>query len=188
MTIYLALLRGINVGTKNRIKMDALQLVFEEIGLDSVQTYIQSGNVLFTSDSEETALRERIEGAVFKKFGITAPVILRTAAEMHSVIEKLPFSIREIAQAQAANTEGESLYVYLMHELPDPAKIDALQQFAGGDRFCEQGRNIYLLLSQSIRNSKLALQIQRLSTATTARNWNTILKLYKMMQTMLDED
>ena len=181
MTIYLALLRGINVGTKNRIKMDALQLVFEEIGLDSVQTYIQSGNVLFTSDSEETALRERIEG-------ITAPVILRTAAEIHDVIEQLPFTVREIAQAQAANTEGESLYVYLMHELPDPAKIDALQQFAGGDRFCEQGRNIYLLLSQSIRNSKLALQIQRLSTATTARNWNTILKLYKMMQTMLDED
>ena len=113
---------------------------------------------------------------------------MRTAAEIHDVIEQLPFTVREIAQAQAANTEGESLYVYLMHELPDPAKIDALQQFAGGDRFCEQGRNIYLLLSQSIRNSKLALQIQRLSTATTARNWNTILKLYKMMQTMLDED
>ena len=188
MTIYLALLRGINVGTKNRIEMDALQSVFEEIGLDSVQTYIQSGNVLFTSDSEETALRERIEGAVFKKFGITAPVILRTVAEMHSVIEQLPFSIREIAQAQAANGEGESLYVYLMHEQPDPAKIDALERFVGEDRFCAQGRNIYLLLSQSIRNSKLALQIQRLGTATTARNWNTMLKLYKMMQTMVDDN
>lgn len=92
--------------------MDALQLVFEEIGLDSVQTYIQSGNVLFTSDSEETALRERIEGAVFKKFGITAPVILRTAAEIHDVIEQLPFTVREIAQAQAANTEGRA-FMYI---------------------------------------------------------------------------
>lgn len=61
-----------------------------------------------------------------------------------------------------------------MHELPDPAKIDALQQFAGGDRFCEQAA-IFIFCSQSIRNSKLALQIQRFSTANhrTELEYNT---------------
>ena len=181
MTQYLALLRGINVGTKNRIKMDALRQMLEGIGLEDVQTYLQSGNVIFSSDGEEQILRRQIEDGIFQTFGITAPAIIRTKEELRGVIDGLPFTVREIAQAQTANTDGESLYVYFLDMPPDAAAIGALERFADGDRFFVGECGVYLLVTQSIRHSKLAARIQTLGAAVTARNWNTVLKLYQLM-------
>ena len=95
MTIYIALLRGINVGGKNIIKMSDLKRVFEGIGLYEVQTYIQSGNVLFKSNEEEEALRMKIEHEIAKVFGFSVPVILRTATELKQIIRNCPFSEEE---------------------------------------------------------------------------------------------
>lgn len=75
-TVYIALLRGINVGGKNMIKMADLKRTFEALGLGRVQTYIQSGNVLFDSDEEEKTLRDRIEREIEAVFGFSVSVIL----------------------------------------------------------------------------------------------------------------
>ncbi|HEX9024877.1 MAG TPA: DUF1697 domain-containing protein, partial [Clostridium sp.] len=79
MTVYIALLRGINVGGKNIIKMNDLKRVFESIGLIEVQTYIQSGNVLFKSSDEKEMLLNKIEREIKNVFGFSVTVILRTS-------------------------------------------------------------------------------------------------------------
>jgi uncharacterized protein (DUF1697 family) len=117
MTIYIALLRGINVGGKNKIKMADLKQVFETIGLCEVQTYIQSGNVLFKSNEREEELRKKIEQAIEKTFGFTVSVILRTAEELECIIGNCPFSEEEVLEAEASS-EVESLYVSLMANAP----------------------------------------------------------------------
>lgn len=77
MTVYIALLRGINVGGKNIIKMNDLKKVFESIGLNEVQTYIQSGNVLFKSSEENELLLKKIEHEIEKVFGFSVTVIIK---------------------------------------------------------------------------------------------------------------
>ncbi|MDF2677276.1 MAG: hypothetical protein K0Q97_1594, partial [Bacillota bacterium] len=86
MTIYIALLRGINVGGKNVIKMAELKRAFEEIELCEVKTYIQSGNVLFKSNQEEELLRKKIEMKIEENFGFSIIVVLRTIAELEQII------------------------------------------------------------------------------------------------------
>ncbi|WP_330587884.1 DUF1697 domain-containing protein [Anaerocolumna sedimenticola] len=117
MIIYLALLRGINVGGKNIIKMADLKRVFEAIGLCDVKTYIQSGNVLFKSDEKEEVLSDKIEHEIEAVFGIPAKVILRTSKEFKQIILNCPFSQDEIAEAENLS-EAESLYVALLARTP----------------------------------------------------------------------
>jgi uncharacterized protein (DUF1697 family) len=178
MTRYIALLRGINVGAANRIRMDDLKRVFVNAGFMNVETYIQSGNVLFSSDAPEEGAREKIRLALENDAGIHTVVVLRTAEEMDKILRNSPYSANEIAAAQAANTEGESFHVCL---LPFPPAAAALGSLASvpleGDAFAVVGREVYLLLSRSIRVSKLAVRAQKVLAETTVRNWNTIVKL-----------
>lgn len=74
---YIAFLRGVNVGGKNIIKMADLKLLFVNLGMNDVSTYIQSGNVLFSSDKDETVLTEELETAIEKTFSMSVPVIIR---------------------------------------------------------------------------------------------------------------
>ncbi len=182
---YLALLRGINVGTSGRIRMDALKRLLEEAGFRDVETYIQSGNVLFSSDSSQAAARETIERALKDGAAITTKAVLRTVQDMKAMIRNCPFSEYEIAEAQAKNTEGESFFVCLLPQEPDAQtllKLSAVE--AQDDVFVVLGRDIYLLLSQSIRTSKLAIRLQKLFPDMTVRNWNTITKLNELAQRM----
>jgi uncharacterized protein (DUF1697 family) len=178
MVRYLALLRGINVGTSGRIRMDALKLLIENAGFARVSTYIQSGNVLFDSDLPEQAAKEAIEHALKEDAGITTTAVLRTAEELDALIRNCPFSAEEIATSQAENAEGESFYVCLLKQLPSE---QALIQLASAppekDAYVISGRTVYLLLLQGIRNSKLAIRLQRAFPDATMRNWNTITKL-----------
>ena len=89
---HLALLRGINVGGKNKLPMKDLREMFVEAGCENVQTYIQSGNVIFrASDSVSARVPARITAQVAKRFGYNAPVMLRTAAQLRAVISSNPF-------------------------------------------------------------------------------------------------
>ncbi|WP_442598727.1 DUF1697 domain-containing protein [Neobacillus sp. D3-1R] len=117
MAIYVALLRGINVGGKNIIKMADLKHTFETIGLSRVKTYIQSGNVLFESEKEEITLRNQLENKIQEVFGLSVPITLRTADEFKLVAENCPFTDAEISAAEAS-AEGESLYVAFLTEEP----------------------------------------------------------------------
>ncbi len=182
--IYIALLRGINVGGKNRIKMADLKQVFEEAQLCEVQTYIQSGNVLFKSNELEEPLRKKIEQAIENSFGFHVSVILRTADELESIISNCPFSQEKILEAEASS-EGESLYVSLMANVPQQENLESLKAYSSeNDKYHIKGREVFLLFSNSIRNSKLANNLHKLEVSATVRNWKTINKLAQLARAM----
>src|SRR6202045_4645165 len=95
MTVIISMLRGVNVGGHNKIKMDALRALYESIKLREAQTYVQSGNVILRTDERDIArLAKRIEDGIVRKLGFRPDVILRTATEMREVIARNPFAKR----------------------------------------------------------------------------------------------
>ncbi|EFM11670.1 protein of unknown function DUF1697 [Paenibacillus curdlanolyticus YK9] len=188
MTVYIALLRGINVGGKNKIKMADLREALEGLGLSKVQTYIQSGNILFESNEDEATLRVRIEQEVEKSFQITLSVIIRTSEQLNAIAANCPFTEEQLATA-AATCEGESLYVTMLQEKPDSDKLDKLQQYQTADeQYRLADRDVYLLFGRSIRNAKLAVQVEKLGVPTTTRNWNTINKLVQLAKERVEQE
>lgn len=180
MTTYIALLRGINVGGKNRIKMTDLKQMFEGIGLRQVQTYIQSGNVLFLAAEEESALRQRIEHEFERFFGFAVIVVLRKSEELEQMINSCPFSQDVIAAAEAAS-ETESLYVALLSQAPLLENSEKVLAYRSNNDQCHiDGRNVFLLFHHSIRDSKLANNLHKLDVPMTVRNWKTIKKLAQL--------
>ena len=182
MQTYLALLRGVNVGASNRIKMEDLRKAMEADGFSCVETYIQSGNVLFDSAQEEQALTARLESLLQTTFGYSGAVVLRTKSELAGLIQSLPFSDAEIAAAEAENTDSEILHVCLFPALPEEFANRLSKVDSGGDRFVISGRDVYLLLRRSIRLSKLAIALQKPADRGTARNWNTMTALHQMAE------
>lgn len=184
MTVYIALLRGINVGGKNIIKMADLKQVFESIGLCEVKTYIQSGNVLFKSDETEELLCEKIEHEIETVFGISVKIILRTSTELEQIILNCPFSKDEVTEAETLS-KVESLYVALLKHNPLKEKIESIDVYRSeSDKYHILGRDVYLLFYNSIRNSKLANNLHRLNVPTTVRNWKTLSKLVELAKAM----
>ncbi|MBQ4899778.1 DUF1697 domain-containing protein [Paenibacillus sp. Marseille-P2973] len=184
MRIYVALLRGINVGGKNKIKMADLRAELEKIGLTRVQTYIQSGNVLFESEKDEPSLRQDLERMIEAVFGIKLTVMLRTAEEVKGIVEQCPFPEELVAEA-AATRVGESLHVAMLTEPPAPAGVDKLEAVERGtDLYIIAGRDVYLLFRDSIRDSKLAANLHKLGVEATVRNWKTMNKLVELAEGM----
>ncbi|HEY4391871.1 MAG TPA: DUF1697 domain-containing protein [Paenibacillus sp.] len=182
MAIYIALLRGINVGGKNKIKMADLKRILTESGLKRVQTYIQSGNVLFESDETEGVLRQHIEQQIETAFGFPISVVLRTEQELRAIAAKCPFTEEQIAAADAAS-DTESLYVAFLMDIPADQDLERLSKYeTDQEQYHVLGRDIYLLFSDSVRNSKLAVQIQKLSSPSTVRNWKTFNKLLSLAE------
>lgn len=182
MNTYVALLRGINVGTKNRIKMADLKQFFESLGYVDVNTYIQSGNVIFkSSEDEEELIIDKIEVAFEEQFGFSSNIILRSSKELRDIIRNCPFLESEIAEAKAT-AEGECFYVSLMKYVPSQDKIKLLDNYEDEtNKYKIIGRDVFLLFSKSIRNSKLANNLGKLDAPSTVRNWNTINKLVSML-------
>ena len=182
--VFIALLRSINVSGKNMMKMAALKAALEEAGLDAVQTYIQSGNVLFRSQQNEAALRLLIENTIQAQFRFAVPVVLRTAAELDSLIGNLPFTDDEILKAQA-DTDAEVLYAALLNDTPSTERVAQIEKYKNaGEQMVVAGRDVYLLFSDSIRSSKLASHLVKLDESATTRNWKTILKLSELAKAM----
>jgi uncharacterized protein (DUF1697 family) len=177
MSIYIALLRGINVSGQRLIKMGDLKRVFESLGLRRVQTYIQSGNVLFESDEAEAPLRQRIEQEIEAVFGFAVPVVLRTAGELAQILAGCPWAAGD-------------RYVALLAEAPSQAGIDRLLAYKSEiDEFRIAGREVYLLLRQGAGRTKLTNNLleQKLGVAATTRNWQTLQKLAAMGKAMMVE-
>src|SRR5207302_10877912 len=100
MAVIISMLRGVNVGGHNKIKMDALRELYQSLKLRDAQTYVQSGNVIFRTDERDISrLAKRIEAGIERKFGFRPHVILRTTAEMEEVIARNPFVKRRGIEA-----------------------------------------------------------------------------------------
>lgn len=179
---YAAFFRGINVGGKNIVKMAELKRLFETLGFKNAKTYIQSGNVVFETDKNIGALATEISKEFSVAFGFESSVTLRSSKEMADMIKELPFSNEEIAAAQASNSDVEHLYVFLLDHVPPEAEIVKLcEEYGGNDKLRTAKSELYLLCCGSIRDSKLAASLGKLSVASTARNWKTINKIYQLM-------
>ncbi len=176
-TPYVALLRGINVGGKNKLPMSDLRALFAEAGCEDVQTYIQSGNVLFRAEPGVAAtLPETIAARIADRFGYRTPVVLRSAAELDAVIRNNPF----IAQGASE----DELHVYFLAGKPDAARVAALDpDRSPPDTFAVRGQEVYLRLPHGMGRTKLTNDYidRTLRTTSTARNWRTVTKLRAMM-------
>src|ERR1700704_894959 len=96
MAVIISMLRGVNVGGHNMIKMDALRALYESLGLRDAQTYVQSGNVVFRTQGRDLALIwKKIENGIERTFGFRPSVIVRTDSEMRDVIARNPFANRD---------------------------------------------------------------------------------------------
>lgn len=172
MAVYIALLRGINVGGKNIIKMADLKKLFESLGLLNAKTYIQSGNIVFQSNADEHTLRQRIEAGITATFGFNVPVVLRTAKEIDNVIKRIPYSVED--RCKVYSPEFDTFYFAFFISSPSQDKIEQLNLIKNEDDFVLFGRDAYLLLKNGIRSSKLAVKMQKLDEPSTIRNFKTI--------------
>jgi len=134
---YIAFFRGINVGGKNVVKMIDLKKLFTDMGFQDVRTYIQSGNVIFSSDRGRTSLAAEIECVFQKQFGFRSPVILRSGTELTAILDAQPFSAAEIRQAEEEYPDVEHLYVHLFDAPLNSKNIEqACSGHNGKDKIC----------------------------------------------------
>ncbi|MCI0629022.1 MAG: DUF1697 domain-containing protein [Phycisphaerales bacterium] len=180
-TAYVALLRGINVGGKNMLPMSKLAPMFSDAGCVNVQTYIQSGNVVFSATPACAAeIPALISKRIAKGLGFQPVIILRTAAEMRRIVEDNPF-IKTRDQAGLENL----LHIAFLNDAPTKASIAALDpNRSAGDSFLVRGREIYLNLPKGVGKTKLTNGYfdSALGVTSTMRNWRTALKLLEMAQ------
>ncbi len=177
MPIYVAMLRGINLGPHKRVKMEALRKSFESLGFKSVRTYIQSGNVVFKAAKTSSArLCKKIEEQITRDFGFSCLTILRTQAELRKVIEENPFLKRSGASPDKA-------HVIFLSETPEAGVLKQLEGLTKApDESCCLGQEIYLHLPNGFAQSSLVHNPveRKLLTRATTRNWRTVNNIYQM--------
>ena len=179
MTAFVSLFRGINVGGHHKLRMDELKDVHESLGFKDVLLYIQTGNVVFTSDDADVArLRRHIEDGFEKKFGFHVEVFVRTSAELREIIEKNPF------QSQQSKESKWVVVLFLAARPEDTAQEDLLKTYVGPEELFIIGKEVYIYYPNGIGRSKLSHSFieKKLKTVGTARNWNTILQLQQLLQ------
>jgi uncharacterized protein (DUF1697 family) len=174
MPVFVTLLRGVNVGGAHLIKMDALRGLYESLGLRKVETLLQSGNAVFSTQARDrSALAARIEDAIEKSHGFQTDVILRSCAELREVLVRNPF-------AERPDIDPAKLLITFLAGDPDPdgcVKVRALD--IAPEEMHIHGREIYIYFPNGIARPKLSWsQIARpLKTPGTARNLTTVQKL-----------
>jgi uncharacterized protein (DUF1697 family) len=178
MPRYVALLRGINVGGKNLIKMPALKACFEANGFEDVATYIQSGNVLFAShETRAVRLTERIEAMLAETFGYEATVVVRSRTQMRAVVERSP----EGFGAEPATYRYD--VIFLKEPLTARAAMTSVPTKSGVDEV-HAGTGV-LYFSRLIENATQSRLNKIVSSpiypSVTIRNWNTTTKLVGML-------
>jgi uncharacterized protein (DUF1697 family) len=173
---HVALLRGINVGGKNRLPMNDLATMFKDAGAQEVRTYIQSGNVIFRADAARIGrLGTAIAKAMQADLGWSVPIVIRSAAELGAAVKGNPFLEEGIAAG--------ALHVGFLLDRPARARVAALDpERSPPDRYVVRGGEIFLHLPNGVARTKLTSQYldSRLGTVVTVRNWNTVTTLLEM--------
>lgn len=178
MTAYVALLRGINVGGKNLIRMPALKACFEENGFDDVRTYIQSGNVLFAArDIPSAQLTRRIEKMLAEAFDYVPTVVVRSRKQMRTIVDTAPKGY--------GSRPAEYRYdvVFLKEPLTARKAMGSLQMKPGVDEAHAGTGVLYLSrLTARATSSRLnKIASSPIYPSVTIRNWNTTTKLLDLM-------
>ena len=172
MKIYIALLRGINVGGQKKLKMTGLKLLFEELGFTDVVTYIQSGNVVFSSKSEKD-LAAKISKEINARFGFEVPVLVKTAAEIERILADCPFG----------NPKKEASYFVLLETPPTQELVQATELLEYTDEeFVITDSCVYMFCATGYGKAKLNNNLfeKKLKVAATTRNYRTLAKLVEL--------
>lgn len=181
MPVLISMLRGVNLGPHNRIKMDALCAVYESLKFEDPRSYVQSGNVIFrTKEKNGPLLAKRIQSAIQKKFGCCPEVILRTPEEMRKAVAANPFPER------AKEEPGKVLLTFLAAEPPREAEAN-LEKFKRlPEELHLKGRELYIYFPNGAGRSKLPWSAVEkfLNVTGTARNWNSVLAMLQIAEEM----
>ena len=172
MPARIALLRGINVGGRNLLRMQELKSLLESLGCSDIKTYIQSGNVVFNhANSDNTSLSAAISSSIETEYGFLPNVLLLSASELQRAVTENPFA--------DATFEPKTLHLWFLSDNPmnvDLASIEALK--AESESFAQMERRFYLHAPEGIGRSKLAAGVEKLlGVPATARNWRTVTKI-----------
>ena len=178
---YVALLRGINVGGRNKLPMRDLVAIFVDAGCTDVATYIQSGNVVFCAGAKLAAqIPGIISDSIAERLDLRVPVVIRSAAEFKQVIACNPYLQLEL--------DFTKLHVVFLADRPTSAACDTLDpNRSPGDAYRIRGGEIYLHLPNGAAKTKLsnAYFDSKLGTVSTGRNWRTVLKLHELAEPLL---
>lgn len=180
---YISLLRGINVGGHRKIKMDDLKVLFENLGLEKVRTYIQSGNVVFQSKIQNSKrLADLISAEIKLHFQIDVPVIIKNIEEFAEVYDDNPF----IAQ----NKDTQKLYVIFLSDIPSESVLEKIKKNSGADLYITYKSAIYLFCPNGYGKTKLTNTFfeNNLKIAATTRGWATVSQLNSIAKTLLEEN
>ena len=174
MKTYISMLRGINVSGQKQVRMAELKNLYESLGFTDVETYVQSGNVVFESEEQDAKkLADSIETGIEKTFGFSVPVLVRSTEDFRRVLESHPFKKEEQVR----------VLVTFLYERPDPSKVEDLSRYEDKvDKFAIEEQEIFLFCPGGYGKSKLSNTFfeRKLGVIATTRNWKTVSRLYEM--------
>lgn len=175
MESMIALLRGINVGGKNRLRMQDLRDLLAALGCKDVQTYIQSGNAVFRSAADTMALSGEIRNAIEAGFGFAPEVLVLTASRFESVVVGNPYANKPI--------DPRCLHVSFLGEEATTADIGRMKALCkDNESFHLQKHALYFHAPDGIGRSAFANNVEKLlGVSATGRNWRTVCKIAEML-------
>lgn len=175
METKIAVLRGINVGGKRKLPMGDLKSMLMELGYTAVTTYIQSGNVLFKSDTDSTELEGKLEKSIKDKFNYDVPVVVRSVQELGVLINTNPF--------YTTNSDINKLHLTFLKEQPSAENKKLTESISSEpDKFSVTDKDTFIFCEGKYHQSKLTNNFfeKKLKVGATTRNWKTTLKLYEL--------
>lgn len=178
MAGYLALLRGINVGGKNKVAMADLRAMFEAAGMRDVRTLLQSGNVVFDAAKSPAVLEGLLQARSAADLNLRVDYFVRDAAQWRAIVKANPFQ-------QQARAEPGRVAVTCLKSAPGSEDMrNLLAAVSGQEQLSLRGRELYVYYPDGIGKSKLdaALIDRKLRVSGTARNWNTVLKIDALLR------
>jgi uncharacterized protein (DUF1697 family) len=182
MPVIISMLRGVNVGGHNKIKMEALRALYASLNLRDSQTYVQSGNVIFrTEDRDLVRLAKRIEDGIEKAFGFHSDVILRTSADLRDVLAKNPFAKRRGIEP------GKLIVIFLASDPKSEGREKIRTLKTDPDELRIGGRELYIYFPDGMGKSKLPVPsiLKTLNTTGTARNWTSVTKMLEIAEELM---
>ena len=175
MARHVVLLRGINLGSRNRVAMPALRELLEDAGFEHVRTYLQSGNVVLSSRRSGQRVGRECEAAIAAGLGLEIPVVVRTRDELAAVVKLDPLG------TVATNPKRYQVTFLAAKPAADVARTLRAAVVAP-ERLVVRGRELYAWHPEGVGRSKLATLLagNRLGVVATARNWTTVTKLLEL--------
>lgn len=173
MKTYIALLKGINVGGHKKVPMAELCNLLAKSGFQNVQTYIQSGNVVFQSSEEIKKLEIKIQNTLSSHFGFDVSVIVKTRNELQTILDACPFE----------NDKKENSYFIMLNKIPDAKMIDEVNKISyENEEIIIKNNCLYFYCSKGFGQSKFNMNTyeRKLKVIGTARNYNTMVKLLSL--------